>query len=180
MNRLGLTLFGDFQARLGSGPPIRLRTRKSQALLAYLARPPGQAHSRDKLAALLWGERSQHQARSRLRETLFVLRRSLSPADPPCLDARGETIILDGDAIDVDAVTFERRVQAGSPQALEDAVRLYRGDFLEGLAFRGALFEEWLMSERERLRELVLEALAKLLAHQRASGAVEAALSTAL
>ena len=32
---------------------MRLRARKTQALLAYLASPPGQTHSRDKLAALL-------------------------------------------------------------------------------------------------------------------------------
>ena len=53
MVRLSLTLLGDFQARLGPGAPLRLRTRKTQALLAYLASPPGQSHSRDKLAALL-------------------------------------------------------------------------------------------------------------------------------
>jgi hypothetical protein len=29
-----------------------------------------------------------------------------------------------------------------------------------------ASFEEWLLTERERLRELALEALARLLAHQ--------------
>ncbi len=49
MMRVGLTLLGDFQARMGGGAPLRLRTRKSQALLAYLALPPGQPHSRDKL-----------------------------------------------------------------------------------------------------------------------------------
>ena len=166
--RLSLTLLGDFQARLGPGPPLRLRTRKTQALLAYLALPPGQPHSRDKLAALLWGDRSQPQARSRFRETLFALRRALAPADPPCLTLTGETVALNADAVDVDAVAFERLARAGDAEALARAVDLYRGDFLEGLAFRGTLFEDWLMAERERLRELALEALARLLAHQRA------------
>lgn len=41
MRRLNLTLMGDFQARIGQGPPLRLRTRKAQALLAYLAMPAG-------------------------------------------------------------------------------------------------------------------------------------------
>jgi DNA-binding SARP family transcriptional activator len=36
------------------------------------------------------------------------------------------------------------------------------------------------MAERERLRELALETLAKLLAHQRATGASELAVQTAL
>jgi DNA-binding SARP family transcriptional activator len=180
MTRLGLTLLGDFHARLGSGPALRLRTRKAQALLAYLASPPGRSHSRDKLAALLWGERSQHQARGRLRETLFVLRRALTATNPPCLDLSSEAVALNAHAVDVDVAAFERLVQTGGGEGLEEAVRLYRGDFLEGLAFRGAGFEDWLMVERERLRELALDALAKLLAYQRASGTADAALQTAL
>jgi tetratricopeptide (TPR) repeat protein len=77
-------------------------------------------------------------------------------------------------------VVFERLVQGGGPEGLARAVDLYRGDLVEGLAFRGALFEDWLMAERERLRELALDALAKLLAHQRSAGSAEAALQTAL
>jgi DNA-binding SARP family transcriptional activator len=178
--RLGLTLLGDFQARIGSGPPLRLRTRKTQALLAYLALAPGTSHSRDKLAGLLWGDRSQAQARSRFRETLFALRRVLAPADPPCLVVTGESLALDLDAVDVDACAFERLARTADAPSLARAAALYRGDFLEGLAYRGTLFEEWLMAERERLRELALETLARLLGQQRAAGALEEALQTAL
>jgi hypothetical protein len=35
MARLSLTLLGDFQARLGPGPPLRLKSRKTEALLAW-------------------------------------------------------------------------------------------------------------------------------------------------
>jgi len=64
MARLSLTLLGGFQARLEPGGAVSLPTRKAQALLAYLALPLGQAHPRDKLAALLWGgiRRSQPAA----------------------------------------------------------------------------------------------------------------------
>src|SRR5262245_54182248 len=140
MARLSLRLLGDFQAQLGSGPPLRLRTRKTQALLAYLAASPGQPHSRDKLASLLWEDRPQSQAPSRLLESLFVLRRVLAPADPPCLDLRSETVGLEVEAFDVDAVAFSRFIQAGDPESLGRAAALYRGDLLEGFAFRGALF----------------------------------------
>ena len=51
--RVKLTLLGGFQAQLGAGSPLAVPTRKTQALLAYLALPLGQAHPRDKLAALL-------------------------------------------------------------------------------------------------------------------------------
>src|SRR5262249_8978690 len=163
-----------------AGAPVRLRTRKTEALLAYLASPPGQRHSRDKLAALLWGELSQAQARSRLRETLFALRRALASADPPCLEVGSETLALTADAVDVDAMTFARLAQTDDPAAVARAVELYRGDLVEGLAFRGTAFEDWLMAERERLRELAVEALAKLLAYQRSSGDANTALRTAL
>ena len=115
-----------------------------------------------------------------MRETLFVLRRTLAPADPPCLDVGNETVALKADSADVDAVRFQRLVETGGPVALGDAVDLYRGDLLEGLEFRGALFEDWLMAERERLRELALDALARLLAYQRSAGLTEPALQTAL
>src|SRR5262245_57304232 len=128
--RLSLALLGDFQARFEPGVPLRLRTRKTQALLAYLARVPGQPHSRDKLAALLWGDRTPNQARGRLRETLFALRQALRPGDPACLDGGGEVVALKADMVDVDVLSFQRLVHDGSPQALEEAVRLYRGDFL--------------------------------------------------
>src|SRR5262245_1671988 len=180
MARLSLTLLGDFQARLGSGVPLRLRTRKTQALLAYLASTPGQSHSRDKLAALLWGERSQQQARSRLRGSLFVLRRVLAAAEPHCLVLGTEAVALDAGAVDVDTVAFARLVRSHDPDDLARAVALYRGDLLEGLAFRGALFEDWLMAERERLRELAVDALARLLAHRTKAADTEGAVQTAV
>ena len=61
---------------------------------------------------------------------------------------------------------FERLAREGTPEALRQIAELYRGDLLEGLGVTRAPFEEWLVGERERLRELALEALARLLAHQ--------------
>ena len=62
MLRLNVTLLGGFEVRLGSGPAVVLARKKAQALLAYLVVEPGEAHPRDKLAALLWGDRSDQQA----------------------------------------------------------------------------------------------------------------------
>ena len=74
MASLRITLFGGFEARLGSGETVSLAGRKAQALLAYLALPPGETHSRDKLVALLWSDRGEQQARGSLRQvSLFRL-----------------------------------------------------------------------------------------------------------
>jgi DNA-binding SARP family transcriptional activator/predicted ATPase len=179
MARLNLTLLGGFQGRLGAGVALTLPTRKAQALLAYLALPPGRSHPREKLASLLWGGVREPQARRGLRQALFTLRKAVATG-PPALLIAGETVALNSSSVDVDAVEFERWVAEGTPASLERATSLYRGDLLQGLALQEAPFEEWLLAERERLRELALEALAKLLVHQRTAGATESALRTAL
>ena len=179
MARLHLALLGGFQARLGDAAPLTLPTRKTEALLAFLALPAGRPHPRDKLASLLWGGLQESQARGGLRQSLFTLRKAMS-VDPSALLVDGDSIALNPRAVDVDVAEFECRVADGTTAGLDRAVALYRGELLDGLAVREALFEDWLLAERERLRELALEALGKLLRHQHATNATEAALQTAL
>src|SRR5439155_7675627 len=177
--RLHLTVFGGFPARVERGSAIALPTRKSQALLAYLALPLGRAHPRDKLAALLWGGIREESSRASLRQALFAIRKALGEMDG-ALQQDGDALRLDPASVEVDVALFERAVKDGTPEALERAGELYRGDLLSGFVVDEAPFEEWVLGERERLRELALEALARLLAHQRKSGATEAAIPTAL
>src|SRR5262245_17417991 len=110
MVRLKVMLLGGFEARLTSGPSLSLPTKKAQALLAYLGVRPGQNHPRDKLAALLWGEKSGQQARGGLRHALVALRRAVGDVDPPALRIEGQTLSLDPAAVEVDVVAFERGV----------------------------------------------------------------------
>jgi DNA-binding SARP family transcriptional activator len=175
-----LTLLGGFEARLASGASLRLPSRKAQALLAYLGIRPGQEHSRDKLASLLWGNKSDEQARGDLRHALLALRRALAGAEPAPLRVEGQDLALDAGAVEVDVATFERRLAEGTPAALEQAAALYRGDLLAGFDVDEPLFEEWLVAERERLREAALDGLARLLAHQAQSAGTESAIQTAV
>jgi DNA-binding SARP family transcriptional activator/predicted ATPase len=179
MPRLTLALLGGFRARLASAP-LTLPTRKTQALLAFLALAPGQAYPRDKLASLLWGDVPEPQARRSLRQSLFALRKTVATVEPPILLIDGDTVSLNAEVVEVDAAELERCVADGSPEALERAIALYHGELLEGLALQEAPFEEWLLAERERLRERALEAMAKLLRHQQSAGMTEAALRTGL
>src|SRR5262245_4087306 len=179
MVRLSLTFLGGFQARVDLGRPLALPTRKSRALLAYLALPLGLAHPRDALAALLWGGARQESARASLRQALFSIRKALGDA-AGALRQEGGLLGLDPAAVDADTAQFEQLVVAGSPEALTQATERDAGDRLRGFALYEAPFEEWLVGERERLRELALEGLARLLAHQRQVGALEAGVHTAL
>ena len=180
MVALKLTLFGGFEARLGAGDAVSLPTKKAQALLAYLGLQPGQIHRRDKLAALLWGERSDGHSRDGLRHALVALGKALPRVKPSSLLAEGQTLALNPAVVEVDVATFERRVAEGTLEALEHAAGLYRGDLLLGFTVSEPLFEEWLLAERERLREMALEALARLLAHQTKTSATERAIQTAV
>jgi DNA-binding SARP family transcriptional activator len=173
---LRLKLLGGFEARLGA--PLPLPSRKAQALLAYLALSAGRTHPRDKLATLLWGDISQEHARSSLRQALFAIRKALAPVDG-ALHPETENVALNPERVDVDVTEFERQGRVGSPEALQAAADVYGGDLLEGLAVQESPFEEWLTAERERLRELALEVLARLLTAQRDQGHTEAAIQTA-
>jgi len=178
MARIGLRLFGGFEASAPGAPPVQLPAR-AQALLARLALGPGQSHLRDKLAALLWAEAPAARARHSLRQSLLTIRQTLPEGEPPLLIERGDTVALNPDAVDVDAEVFEQLVKAGTPASLEDAAALYGGDLLEGIVAQDGPFEDWLLTERERLRELALDALGRLLAHQVGAGKAEEAIRTA-
>jgi len=105
MRRVSLKLFGGFQARLEPGLPIKLPTRKAQALLAYLALHPEPAPHRDSLAALLWPDRTDDQARASVRHALHELRRALaSCAD--VLKTEGDTVTVATDLVDLDVAAF--------------------------------------------------------------------------
>ncbi len=59
----------------------------------------------------------------------------------------------------------------GGPMRLREAVEQYKGDFLEGFYVRDAPdFDEWAVGQRERLRQLVLQALHELAVHHSARG----------
>jgi DNA-binding SARP family transcriptional activator len=71
---LKLNILGRFEARPPSGEIVSLPTRKTETLLTYLALVPG-PHSRDRLANLLWSNRSEQQARNSLRQALNAIKK---------------------------------------------------------------------------------------------------------
>jgi DNA-binding SARP family transcriptional activator len=107
MRRVSLSLLGGFQARLEPGPALSLRTKKAQALLAYLALNPDRTHRRENLAAVFWGDRPDEHARASLRHALYELRKALAPV-PTVLRTRGDIVTVDGANIDIDVAVFTR------------------------------------------------------------------------
>jgi DNA-binding SARP family transcriptional activator/predicted ATPase len=181
-------LFGGCTISTPDGP-VRLETAKTRALLVYLASNPD-PQSRHTLMGLLWGGLPEANARRNLRRALWNLRRQLAgPEQPPPLLADRETVCLNQEVArwsDVEA--FETACASLDPASrplasvsnldgLRQAVELYQGEFLEGFHVGDALaFEEWVLTERERLRVMALGALQRLVEGYASQNKVEKAL----
>lgn len=161
---VAIALFGGLAMEVGTDFPLTLPGHKARALLGYLASSPGAAVPRTKLAALLWGDRPDRQARDSLKQAVWQLRRCFEGHCPTLLRSDRQTVALDASVVTVDTVEFRRLLGEATPQAIDEAISLYRGDFLEGLEAPDPGFEEWLLMERQRLRHLATEAMAAALA----------------
>jgi TolB-like protein/DNA-binding SARP family transcriptional activator len=169
MAPVAVTLLGGFEIRADGGARD-LPGQKDRALLAVLALTPGAAHTRDRLAGLLWSDRGDPHARDSLKHALARLRLALGPDGEPLVADR-QSVRLDPAALTVDIAAFDRLLAEGTPDATEAAIALYRGDLLEGIGIRDPVFEDWLRVERQRLRGRVEEAAAGLMAQSLAEGA---------
>lgn len=157
-----LRILGGVDLRDPSGREVRavLTQPKRLVLLAYLALGcPNRFVRRDSLIALFWPDSDQDAARHSLRSALHFLRQSLGEG---VINGRGqEEVGLRDAGLWCDAIAFERALAEGKPA---DALKLYRGDLLEGFFVPDASpeFEQWLDQERNRLRGRAAEAAATL------------------
>ena len=179
---LSLSLLGGLTITLNQQPIAKLPSRKARALLAYLA-VTRRAHSRSALAGLFWSDVSEANARMNLRKELTRLRRDLSEfllierdtisfrvdsfdADPLVVDADRDGCVNIRSQLDVhlfDTFWDDAHSSDLPVELLTHAVELYQGDFLNGFSVLNApLFEEWVLLQRNRLRERVIAALQTL------------------
>lgn len=184
---LRIYLFGRLQIQRADGTAVGLESAKVQELLCYLLLRRGHPQSRDALAALLWPDTSAERARKYLRQALWHLRAALDmdavAGEPACLVAAPDASIAiqPHDGLWLDLLEFEDtfgRVQRvpgpelsrAQATALEEAIRLYQGDLLEGW------YQDWCLAERERLQAIYLTMLDKLMAYHEARQDFEAGL----
>src|SRR5689334_22725970 len=76
-----ITLFGGLRAEQADRVLTRFRTRKTAALLAYLAYYLERSHPREKLIDLLWPEADLDAGRNGLSVALSSLRRQLEAGE---------------------------------------------------------------------------------------------------
>lgn len=172
-----------------AGVPVEVDTRKAIALVAYLA-VTGRRHTRDALAGLLWPEYGQTRARAALRRTLSSLKGARAEG---WLRADRDGVELGGDGVLVDVDRFHGLLAGckthGHPASevcpeclplLEEAVGLYRDDFMAGFGLRDSVaFDDWQFFQGESLRRELADALERLARGRAAGGEWEPAVAHA-
>src|SRR5437870_13851597 len=104
---LAIALFGAFDVRLEGRPLPRLRSQKTQWLLALLALQEGRAVPRAWLAGTLWPDSTERQAAFNLTRNLTDLRRSLGPEARRLEAPSVQTLRLDLVDAEADLLIFD-------------------------------------------------------------------------
>ena len=164
-----LHLLGGFRlTRVGT--PVVV-PRGLQRVIALIGLRPGATRSH--LAGLLWPEAAEDRALSSLRTALWRLRQ-----DPYCpLTTTADTIRLaPAVRVDVDRlVDTAARIREGqAPDDAAEALAAGRHDLLPGW------YDDWVLADRERLRQLRLHMLEQMAGQHLAAGRHGEALEAAL
>lgn len=170
-----IILLGGLELHRGDHVITHFRTQKTGALMAYLALYRQRSHSREMLATLFWPDDPEDAARKSLRVALSSLRSQLEPpglpshsvlwADRTHIGLVKEMSKTDVEAFETALVPIPTEEDPGereqdNPGAeitfLEEALHLYSGPLLPGC------YEDWALRERERLEDLYLTGLRRL------------------
>ena len=168
---LHIHLLGDFLLVSGDTPVTTVNVPRLQSLLTYLVLHRSAPQDRSRLAFLLWPDSTEAQAHTNLRKLLYQLRQAFPDADHFLyVDKHSLQWQTTPDASwTLDVLDFEQALAQGEQakqaqdtnamrQALERVMHLYRGDLLP------TCYDEWILPERDRLRQLFLEAAERLIA----------------
>lgn len=155
-DRIHLQVIGPVTVRSPDvrGPTTLVTQAVPLAVLCFLAlaRPRG-LQSRDALIARLWPERDAVRGRRALRNALYTLRQALGP---DVIVTVGEGLLgVDPARLTCDAYVLEHEGTIATEE-MRTAVP-FDGLYVQG----AALFEEWLSTERDRLRALLARARAE-------------------
>jgi len=181
---LRLHLLGEFLLLSDETPLTGIDVPRLQSLLAYLVLHHTAPQSRSHLAYLLWPDSTESQAHTNLRNVIHKLRQALPGADTFLQAQRQGLQWQPNGRWTVDVLDFEQALARSEEEeqaknmiaarhALSEAVDLYRGDLLP------SCYDEWILPERDRLRQQFLKALERLIDLLEQERNYEAAISAA-
>ena len=147
---LTIRLLGNFQFLANEQPVRGFNSPRLQSFLAYLILNSAAPLPRRQLAFLFWPDNSEEQARTNLRKFIHFLRQALPDPDV-FLISDGKTLQWNSSApYQLDVAQLQAAAVAGDQ---ERVISLYTGDLLLDC------YDEWILTEREHLRQIYLHAL---------------------
>ena len=186
MSTLRIRLFGSLDLERDGHALARFPSRKVRDLFTYLILNRETTHSREHLAGVFWGDSDEDRARHSLNTALWrlngVLAEGAAERGRALLRVTPQEIGFNPAAeYWLDVAEFESRCaladscsNADQQAALySQAVTFYGGDLLADC------YEEWCISERERLQCLYLRALGQLLKYHSRRECTESAIDCA-
>ena len=180
---LYVELLGRVHVSIGSDRrPLKL-TRQRATELAYFAATRGQLHSREHLVERFWPEEETNRGRANLSSAIWRLQRTLRGGAAPSLsvNSMGDIGFERNAPIWLDSEFFERTLvpAVASPRGpldkaalgeLVKALELYRGEYMPGW------YDDWVLTQRERLHALRFRGKLRLLEHYEAVDELEDAI----
>jgi len=138
-------LLGDIEVVSAAGQPLHFATRKTSLLFAALVLAGPKGLRRERVAAMLWADSGEQQARNSLRQALVDIRRLFPSTGDEAIRIEGntDTIWLAANADEADIWIFDQKIEADDSASLAVAADLYRGEPLDGLSLAGEI-GEWL------------------------------------
>lgn len=144
-------LLGPLEVLGDDGVPLPLGGKRPRALLTLLLLQANEAVSTDRLVDGIWGETPPESAPGALQVHVHALRKALG-AERILTRSPGYVVRVEPDELDVER--FERLAASGEPDALREALALWRGPALADVAY-----EPFAQAEAARLEESRLAAL---------------------
>jgi DNA-binding SARP family transcriptional activator/pimeloyl-ACP methyl ester carboxylesterase len=161
---LELRFLGGIEAARAGAPVVLPPSKKTRALLAYLA-VSGRPHRRERICEMFWDV--PDDPRGSLRWSLSKIRAVVDEEACRRIVADRDQIAFEpgGARIDVREIKsrFAASLDGAQVESLKAAAAAFRGDFLEGLDLSNCPdFEAWRAAEREELRGLQSRILSTL------------------
>jgi DNA-binding SARP family transcriptional activator len=181
-------MFGKFCVRRDEKTVNGLDAGKLQELFSYILVFRESPHSRESLAALLWGDSSTVQSKKYLRQALWQIQSFFGSENSHgrIFDVEPDWVSFNpGFEIGLDIAAFEQafslsreiagqKLDDAQAEMLDRAIRLYQGDLLEGW------YQDWCICERERLQTNYLLMLDKMMSYCEAHQKYETGLTYGL
>ena len=158
-----VSLLGDFRLHTTSDEDVAIKGKKNAALLASILLEPEKRIKRGDAEALLWSQRSPHQAKASLRQCLSELREQLDRfSNVELITNRLEiSLALDAIILDVDEL-IGVAASDNLPEKIKFADKC-EGELLKGLKILDPAFEDWVYARRLQYGDLYQGVLKDLL-----------------